>query len=234
MNRPGANAFTPELVAELRHAVLEARQARALVIASALPKIFSGGWDLPDVTGRPFEEFEAFVTAYCDLIREIFVYGGPVVAALSGHAVAGGLILAAAADERIAADSDAVFGLSEVALGVPVPRPLLEIFRHVLGTRGMERLAASGENIPVARAIAIGLVDRAVPPGELIESAVARARQLAGNSPEAHAEIKRRARADAVARFDESRRGDPFFGFWQSPAAQARIGTLVQRLTRNR
>jgi enoyl-CoA hydratase len=221
-------------VAELRHAVLDARQARGLVFASALPRIFSGGWDLPDLTARPFEEFEAFVTAYCDLIREVFVYGGPVIAALPGHAVAGGLILAAAADERIAADSDGVFGLSEVALGVPVPRPLLEVFRHVLGTRGMERLAASGENLPVARAVAIGLVDRAVPPGELLDRALERARQLAGNSAEAHAEIKRRARADAIARFDESRRGDPFLGFWQSPAAQARIGALVQRLTRNR
>lgn len=214
--------------------MLEARQARGLVLASALPKIFSGGWDLPDLTARPFEEFEAFVNAYCDLIREIFVYGGPVIVALNGHAVAGGLILAVAADERIAADSDAVFGLSEVALGVPVPRPLLEIFRHALGTRGMERLAASGENLPVSRAQEFGLIDRVVPAGELIDRAVERARQLASNSPEAHAEIKRHARADAVSRFDESRQGDPFLGFWQSPGAQTRIQALVERLTRNR
>ena len=162
------------------------------------------------------------------------MFPGPVVAALPGSAVAGGLILAAAADERIAAEGEAVFGLSEVALGVPVPRALLEVFRHVLGARGMERLAASGENVPLDRALAIGLIDRAVPPGDLLDHALDRARRLAGNAPQAHAEIKRRARADAVARFDEARRGDPFLQFWQSAGAQERIGALVERLTRNR
>jgi enoyl-CoA hydratase len=205
-----------------------------VVLASSLPGLFSGGWDLPDLTARPFDEFAPFVEAYCDLIREVFVFSAPVIAALPGHAVAGGLIFAAAADERIAAEGGGVFGLSEVALGVPVPRPLLEVFRHVLGSRGMERLAASGENLSVSRARDAGLIDRVVPPEELLDGAIARARQLAGNSAEAHAEIKRRARADAVARFDESRRADPFLEFWKSPGAQERIGALVNRLSGKR
>jgi enoyl-CoA hydratase len=221
-------------VAELRRVIGESRDARGLVLASALPRLFSGGWDLPELTSRPFEEFSRFVASYCDLVREVFAFGGPVIAALPGSAVAGGLILAAAADERIAAEGDGVFGLSEVALGVPVPRPLLEVFRHLLGARGMERLAASGENLPLARAVAMGLIDRVVPAEGLLDAALERARQLAGNSPEAHAEIKRRSRAEALARFDEARRTDPFLEFWKSPGAQSRIGALVTRLTAKR
>ena len=62
---------------------------------------------------------EAFVADYCGLVRDIFAFPAPVLAALPGHAIAGGLIVAAAADERLAADGSGTLGLSEVALGVP-------------------------------------------------------------------------------------------------------------------
>ena len=68
---------------------------------------------------------------YCDLVRQLFVFGPPLVAALSGHAIAGGLIAAMGADERIAAEGKGKFGLSEVILGVSVPACLMEPFRHV-------------------------------------------------------------------------------------------------------
>ena len=90
---------------------------------------------------------EEFIGAFCDLVRQIFVFGPPVVAALPGHAIAGGLIAAMAADERIAAEGKGKFGLSEVILGVSVPACLMEPFRHVVGARHMERLAATGENL---------------------------------------------------------------------------------------
>jgi len=167
-------------------------------------------------------------------VREIFAYGGPVIAALPGHAIAGGLIVAAAADERIAAQGRGEFGLSEVALGVPVPAACLEIFRHVLGPRGMERLAVTGENLPLDRAIEVGLIDRAVPAEELLDSALERAQTLASRSPVAHAEIKRRARAAALARFDQAGLGDPFLKYWGSADAQGRIHALIERLTAKR
>ena len=121
---------------------------------------------------------EEFVGAYCDLVRQIFIAGPPVVAALPGHAIAGGLIVAMAADERIAAEGKAKFGLSEVILGVSVPQCLMEPFRHVLGARQMERLAVTGENRTVEEALAIGLLDAVVPAAELGERAFERARVL--------------------------------------------------------
>ena len=64
-----------------------------------------------------------------------------LVAALPGHAIAGGLILASAADERIAAEGNGEFGLSEVALGVPIPRAAYEIFQHLLGDLAQHHVA---------------------------------------------------------------------------------------------
>jgi enoyl-CoA hydratase len=173
-----------------------------------------------------------FLADFTGLMRELFVFDGPVVAALPGHAIAGGLILASAADERIAADGKGEFGLSEVALGVPIPRACYEIFRHVLGDRGTERLAAAGDNVSGARALEMGLVDRIVPAVDLLDVAVERARQLAGRSRAAYREIKRRARAETLARFDRAAEGDPFLDFWFSEEARRRIDGLVARLTK--
>src|SRR5262249_44708050 len=151
-----------------------------------------------------------FVDSYCDLVREIFAFAAPVVAALSGHAIAGGLILAAAADERYAARGQGKFGLSEVALGVPVPACLIEEFRHQLGARATGRLGASGENCSAEGAMAIGLIDH-VEEGEGLSARVwERARFLAQRPARAYATIKRRTRADALARFDAVRRDDEF------------------------
>jgi enoyl-CoA hydratase len=201
------------------------------VLASSQP-LFSAGWDLPTVRALGREDMAGFLADFCALIRRIFAFDAPIVAALPGHAIAGGLIVAAAVDERIAAEGKGELGLSEVALGVPIPRSCYEVFRHVLGERGAERLAAAGDNVSVARAFEIGLVDRVVPAGNLLEAAVDRARQLAGRSRAAYAETKRRARARALRRFERASESDPFLEFWFSDEARRRIDALVERLTK--
>jgi enoyl-CoA hydratase len=225
LNRPKANAFLPELVDELSSALSSSEKARAVVLASAIPGIFSAGWDLPFLIDRDRKAMEGFVSDYCDLVRQIFVFGPPVVVALNGHAIAGGLIVAMAADERLAAEGKGKFGLSEIILGVSVPQCLMEPFRHGLGARVMERMAATGENLTVERALAVGLVDRVVPADGLLEAAVERATILAGLAPAAYAAIKRRSRAAAIARFDQARDHDPFLDYWFSEDARFRIGT---------
>ena len=114
----------------------------------------------------------------------------------------------------------------------PIPRACYEIFRHVLGDRGAERLAAAGDNVTVARAYEIGLVDRIVPAEGARTAAIERARELAGRSLGAYAEIKRRAREDAVYRFDRAFEGDPFLDFWFSDETRRRIDALIARLTK--
>jgi enoyl-CoA hydratase len=231
LDRPRANAFDPALVTALFRAVRASAQAPALVLASS-QKLFSAGWDLPIVRALPRDQMTAFVGGFCGLVRELFTFPAPVVAALPGHAIAGGLIIAATADERIASEGKGELGLSEVALGVPIPRACYEIFRHVLGDRGAERLAAAGDNVTVARAYEIGLVDRIVPAEGARTAAIERARELAGRSLDAYAEIKRRAREYAVFRFDRSFEGDPFLDFWFSDETRRRVDALIARLTR--
>lgn len=232
LDRPRANAFHPDLVRDLSEALTLASDAGAIVLASSSTGIFSAGWDLPYLLGRDRVEISAFVSSYCGLVRRVFDWRTPVVAALSGHAIAGGLIIAAAADERLAAEGRGELGLSEVLLGLPVPRCLLEVFRYAIGPRRAERLAATGENWSVDRAFEAGLIDRIVPASDLLSEAVSRAAFLAGRPAEAHAEIKRRSRAAALARFDAGISWDPFLDVWFGADAQSRIAALVAGLTR--
>ena len=231
LDRPPANAFAPELVLRLRAALRENAGARALVLASAQPGFFSAGWDLPRIAAMARAEMKEYLESFCDLVAEIFACPAPVVAALPGHAIAGGLIVACAADERYAAEGAARFGLSEVALGVPLPACCLELFAYVLGPRGMERLTASAQNLPGDRALAIGLLDRIVPASDLLDASLERAVELSRGSPAAYAEVKRRARAETVSRFDAARKDDPFLDFWFSPEARKRVAALVEKLT---
>jgi enoyl-CoA hydratase len=232
LDRPPANAFSPELVGRLRAVLRETSGATALVLTSANPKIFSAGWDLPLISALDRAGMKAFLEDYCDLVREIFLCPAPLVAALPGHAIAGGLIVAAAADERYASEGPGRFGLSEVALGVPLPACVLELFRYLLGSRAMERLTASAENMPAGPALAMGLLDRVVAAADLLDSALERARQLARGSALAYAEVKRRARAEAVARFDASRKDDPFLDFWFGSDSRERIAALMEKLSK--
>jgi enoyl-CoA hydratase len=231
LDRPPANAFAPELVGRLRDVLRESAGARAVVLASANPGFFSAGWDLPRISALDRGDMTEYFDSYCDLVREIFAHPAPVVAALPGHAIAGGLIVACAADERYAADGAARFGLSEVALGVPLPACCLELFAYVLGPRRIERLTASAENLSAGAALSLGLLDRVVAAADLLDASLERAQRLARGSAAAYAEVKRRARADAVARFDAARTDDPFLDFWFSPEARKRIAALVEKLT---
>jgi len=95
----------------------------------------------------------------------------------------------------------------------------------------MERLTASAENLPAAEALALGLLDRLVAAPDLLDASLERAQRLARGAPAAYAEVKRRARADAVARFDAARKDDPFLDFWFGPEARKRIAALVEKLT---
>ena len=232
LDRPRANAFDPALVRDLSDALDGASDAGAIVFASSSPGIFSAGWDLTYLLGLDREAFEEFVESYGALVRRVFDYPKPVVAAISGHAIAGGLIFAAAADERLAAEGRGELGLSEVVLGVPVPRNLLELFRYAIGARAAERLAATGENWDVERALAAGLVDRVVLPDRLLDEAVARGEFLAGRSPNPYWDIKRASRAPALERYDAAAFGDPFFDRWFTEDAQSRVRALVAKLTR--
>ena len=134
------------------------------------------------------------------LFFDLFLLGKPLVVALTGHAVAGGALLASTADFRIAAQGPGTIGLPEVTLGIHVPRHYLEAMRTTVGEQALTRWALLGETMPFAEAHELGAIDRIVPADRLVEEAVSFAQRLGGASSEVYAAIKRDLRGTAHER----------------------------------
>lgn len=188
IDRPGrANALSHAVIGELV-AHLGAVEAPAVVLTGA-GGWFSGGADLDDLradAGR----LQADLGVLRDAVLDTPV---PVVAAIEGACVGGGLELAVTCDVRIAG-AGATFGIPAARLGVTYPEGGMALLRRRLPHETLSRLFLLAETIPAAEAVAAGIVARVVPAGGAVQAAIDLASSAAGLIGATVAEIKARLR----------------------------------------
>ena len=107
----------------------------------------------------------------------LFTYPRPTVAAVNGHAFAGGLITAAVCDHRVAVADGARFGLNEVPIGIPMPAVYVRMLAYAGGEPVAARTCLRGEIFTPAQAHTLGMVHELVPAEDLLDRAVAIAKQ---------------------------------------------------------
>jgi enoyl-CoA hydratase/carnithine racemase len=225
LDRPPANAlnraFFDELIA-LRDR-LRAPDVGAVVITGT-GRFFSAGLDLFEVFAYPPREFDEFTQRFDVGFGALFAFPKPVVAAVNGHAIAGGAVLAAAADFRLVADGEGRMGLTEILLGVPFPVSVLEIVRYACAGPALPELLYHGRTYRPRDAHARHLADEVVPATELLARARALAEELAGRPRAAFEQTKVSLRADALRRLESARRdGDPAWDVWRSAETHAAV-----------
>jgi Delta3-Delta2-enoyl-CoA isomerase len=235
LNRPPANALSPELMSALRKAVEAAPNdgARALVL-SGRPGMFSAGLDVPLLVTLDRPAIAAAWHELYNLMRAIACSPIPIAAAITGHGPAGGTVLALFCDWRGMAEGDWKMGFNEVQVGIPLPPVILSALRRQVGARQAERLGAGGLVISAAEAARVVLVDEVVSLERVVERAVEWCQCLLALPPQAMTATRRKSRADLVALFDQGLGSEieEVIANWWTDEAQTVLRALAARLTK--
>lgn len=237
--KPPMNAMDAELLealARLFVGLADDPDVRAAAIAAEGPA-FSAGLDLKTTPLLDRLGQRRLIDALNECFGTLYAWPKPLVAAVNGHAIAGGLILALCADWRIVADVPLQISLAEVKVGVTYPVAPLTIARAELAPSAARRLILLGETVDAAGAEALAIMDQRVTPSSLNAQAIARAERFAALPPQAFATIKRELRAPQLARIDAARAGrdEPRLGGWlgeemrHASAAVVRTSSAVLR-----
>jgi enoyl-CoA hydratase/carnithine racemase len=232
----GANALDLPLIEELRSAVGRLREGGAppLALLSADGRLFSPGWDLKRLAHATRDEVERVLERFNDLILEVFSYPGPTLAAIAGHAIAGGCLLAASCDVVVMMSGRPRIGLSEVNLGVPVPAQCTRMLRARMSPQVAEELAFACDGLTAERALELGLVSTVAAADRMDSVVEQELATLAAKPRQAYMATKRFLYEEAW----EQMMGQPaedaaaFLDCWFSPETQERIHTLARSLGR--
>jgi enoyl-CoA hydratase len=149
------------------------------IVLTGQGQMFSAGVDLPRLVDGGADYVQKFLTALHKLYDTVFHHPKPVIAAVNGHAIAGGCVLACCADKRIAARDAGRIGVTELLVGVPFPAMAFEVMRFATAPQYLPDVILSGATFPTEEAQRRGLVDDVVEPGQLMDRALAAAQTLA-------------------------------------------------------
>ncbi len=230
MEHGKANAVDTNLFTDLIRALddFENKPTKALVLTGT-GSIFSAGVNLFKVLEGGKAYLEEFLPLLSGSMRRLFTLPVPLVAAVNGHAIAGGCILAAACDRRVMNQSKGKIGVTELLVGVPFPVDALETLRFLLPDRTVQSLVYSGRTLDAAEALQIGLVEETAEPDEVLDRAVLAAGRLGSLDGDAFALTKRHIRAGTLERMlATSAEIDPeVLAIWSRPKTLDGIRTFL-------
>jgi enoyl-CoA hydratase len=165
------------------------------------------------------------------LYDAVFFHPKPVIAAINGHAIAGGAVLACCADRRIMARDSGRIGVTEILVGVPFPALAFEIVRFAVPPRYVSEFTLTGATYATDAALQRGWVNEVTDPDKLLDEALVVARKLAMLSPPAFAQTKSQIRQPVTERLQRSgvATDKAVTEIWTAPATLAFVGDYVAR-----
>jgi len=232
MTHGKANALDIELCDALAARFDDLRKVDAkAVVLTGRGQIFSAGVDLKRLSSGGADYIRRFLPALHRLYEAVFFHPKPVVAAVNGHAIAGGCVLACCADRRLMARDAGRIGVTEILVGVPFPALAFEVVRFAAPPRYLPEFTLSGATYATDEALRRGWVDEVAEPVELMDDAIAVARELSLLSPAAFAQTKLQIRQPVTERLAKSGEATNkvVTDIWTAPATLAYIRDYVAR-----
>ncbi len=193
LDRSVTNAINAEMVAALSETLVllsNDPEVAALVLSTTSEKFFSIGLDIPSLFPLPRDAFARFLHDFNRLSLALLTLPRPTVAAIRGHAVAGGCVLALCCDYRVIGAGKKLMGLNEAKLGVPVPYPALQALMQVVGAGTARRIIDSASFYGPGELLRIGLVDQVADGEDAEQTAIILATQLAEIPSQTYGAIK--------------------------------------------
>ena len=225
-----ANAFDIELCGGIMAALETCRDSSdAAVVITGQGRMFSAGVDLVRLVDDGPDYVKTFLPALTAAFEAVFAFPKPVVAAVNGHAIAGGCILACAADHRLMARGSGRIGIPELRVGVPFPTVPLEIMRFA-APQQLQALVYGRATFTPEEAVERGIVDAVVEPDALIDAAVAAAEGFAALPAGVFELTKRQLREPALQRIrDGAKFEEEIVRLWTAPRTLTFIRDYIAR-----
>lgn len=201
---------------------------KALILTGSGP-FFTFGFDIPEFLGYPKEAFIRYLTKFTGLYLDLFLHPKPVIAALNGHTIAGGCMLAIACDYRIMVPGKAKISLNEINFGSSLFAGSVEIAKLWLGQREAEKALCSGAMYSAEQALRLGLIDEIAAEADLKARALEKAREFAAKDSAAFKSIKgllRKTVADEILKRERDSVLE-FVDIWYSEATWRKLQEKV-------
>lgn len=203
MNTNTVNAQNQEFFADLHEAfdTLESEHPRSPVVLTGTATRFSAGLDLDEhfrLFERDRDEVAEWFAGYRETNMRLFTYPRPMVAAVNGHAFAGGLITASVCDRRVCVDQGAKFGINEVPIGIPMPAVYLRMLQYAWGEPIASRVSLQGQIYTVKEVCEMGIMHELRPADEVLDRAVEIADMTPDDCIDDYAYTKRALQAPAL------------------------------------
>lgn len=224
------NAISPSMVDDLSAALQNLPEDCRGVVLAGNTKFFSMGLDLPSLINMDRHAMLNFFTKFHRMAFDFYTLPCPTIAAINGHAVAGGCVMALLCDFRFAGSDSLKFGLNEVRLGVPVPYLADLVLRQIAGDRTATRMIFDGGFITMATGLTTGLVDQIFSSETVEEEAIKEIARIGAFTKDAIAANKASRIEEVKDRFlrNVTERNETFVDCWFSPSVQ----TLLKEASR--
>lgn len=213
---------------EQNFASLASSNCRAVVLTGT-GKAFSAGVDLFRLLEGGSAYQERFIPLLCSALEMLFLFPKPVIAAVNGHALAGGCIFTCACDYRIMVRSGATIGVTELRVGVPFPAVALEIMRFAMAPQFLQQAIYSGKPYPPEDALRIGMLDELSDPESLLDRACRVAETYAEIPSESFSITKHQLRQPAMDRAHLDPNAALVIKQWKSPEIHNVIRGYLQK-----
>ncbi|MGD8305359.1 MAG: enoyl-CoA hydratase/isomerase family protein [Ignavibacteria bacterium] len=197
LTRNKVNALNDEVVKQLHDAFKELEKdsdTKALILTGS-NSFFSFGFDIPQLLTYSKENFTKFLKGFTELYTYMFTYPKPIIAAINGHAIAGGCMLALACDKRFMVERKAKISLNEITFGASIFSGSTEMLRFCVGSKNATEILYSGDMYNAQDAFNIGLIDKITTNEKLVEDTESIALNLGNKLTETFASLKLLLRA---------------------------------------